>query len=152
MRTLSSGGGIDGQAALGHASKLSALGPHRWGSPLTQAAADYVEAQFREVGLQEVRQQPFTSHGLTGSNVIGVLRAPGPEFVLIGAHHDTAPEAPGAYDDGGGVGVMIEVARVLSKASTRPRTLVFVSFDGEEAWYTNKTTTAWMSCSRPFSG
>jgi aminopeptidase YwaD len=131
---------IDGQAALGHASKLSALGPHKWGSPLNGAAADYVAAQFGEAGLQEVRQQAFSSQGLHGSNVIGVLPAPGPEFVLVGAHHDTAPEAPGAYDDGGGVGVLIEVARVLAKNATRPRTLVFVSFDGEEAWASGKGT------------
>lgn len=133
---------IDGQGALRHASALSALGPHKWGSPLTKAAADYVEAQFREVGLGEVRQQDFAAHGIEGHNVIGVLRAPGPEFVLVGAHHDTAPEAPGAYDDGGGVGVLIEAARVLVKAGSHPRTLVFVSFDGEEAWSTEKTTVA----------
>jgi len=133
---------IDGQAALRHASALSALGPHKWGSPLTKAAADYVEAQFRDAGLDEVRQQDFASHGLEGHNVIGVLRAAGPEFVLVGAHHDTAPQAPGAYDDGGGVGVMIEAARVLAKAGAQPRTLVFVSFDGEEAWSTGKTTVA----------
>lgn len=133
---------LDGEAALKHAAQLSALGPHKWGSPLTAAAAAYVESQFREAGLDEVRQQPFTAHGLTGANVLGVLRAPGPEFVLIGAHHDTAPESPGAYDDGGGVGVLIETARVLARERERPRTLVFVSFDGEEAWSTGKTQTA----------
>lgn len=133
---------IDGEAALKHAGSLAALGPHKWGSPLTAAAAAYVESQFRAAGLEEVRQQPFTAHGLSGANVIGVLRAPGPEFVLIGAHHDTAPEAPGAYDDGGGVGVLIEAARVLARSRERPRTLVFVSFDGEEAWSTGQTQTA----------
>ncbi len=133
---------IDGEAALKHAAQLSSLGPHKWGSPLTAAAAAYVESQFREAGLDEVRQQPFTAHGLAGANVLGVLRAPGPEFVLIGAHHDTAPESPGAYDDGGGVGVLIEAARVLARGRERPRTLVFVSFDGEEAWSTGKTQTA----------
>jgi hypothetical protein len=71
-----------------------------------------------------------------------VLRAAGPEFVVIGAHHDTAPSAPGANDDGGGVGVLIEAARVLARQPSRPRTLVFVSFDAEEAWSTEKTTTA----------
>lgn len=133
---------IDGEAALKHAASLAALGPHKWGSPLTAAAAAYVESQFRDAGLDEVRQQPFTAHGLSGANVVGVLRAPGPEFVLVGAHHDTAPEAPGAYDDGGGVGVLIETARVLARSRERPRTLVFVSFDGEEAWSTGKTQTA----------
>lgn len=133
---------FDGEAALKHASALASLGPHPWGSPRGAFAAEYVAAQFREAGLQEVRLQPFEDKGIHGANVIGVLRAPGPEFVVIGAHHDTAPEAPGAYDDGGGVGVLIEAARRLALDKKRNRTLVFVSFDGEEAWSTGKTTTS----------
>ena len=74
--------------------------------------------------------------------MIGVLRAPGPEIVVVGAHHDTAPDAPGAYDDGGGVGVLIEAARAWAREPARTRTFVFVSFDGEEAWSTGKATTA----------
>ena len=65
--------------------------------------------------------------------MVATLRAPGDEFVVIGAHHDTAPEAPGAYDDGGGVGILIELARVLVREARRPRTIVLVSFDGEES-------------------
>jgi hypothetical protein len=124
---------VDGQAALRHASALAALGPHPWGSPRNQAAAEYVAAQFREAGLEAVELQPFERHGLQGANVVGTLRAPGDDFVVIGAHHDTVPQAPGAYDDGGGVGVLIELARVLAQERQRSRTLVFVSFDGEEA-------------------
>src|SRR6266581_7592912 len=132
---------IDGEAALRHASALAALGPHPWGSPRNHAAAEYVAAQLRDAGLTEVRLQEFESQGVRGTNVIGVLRAPDPELVVVGAHHDTAPEAPGAYDDGGGVGVLIEAARALSHERSRPRTLVFASFDGEEAWSTGKDTT-----------
>jgi aminopeptidase YwaD len=124
---------ISGDGAFRHAAALSALGPHPWGSARGSVSAAYVAAQFRDAGLSEVRLQPFEAEGLRGSNAIGVLRAPGPEFVVIGAHHDSAPDAPGAYDDGGGVGVLIEMARVLAQAPTRPRTLVFVSFDGEES-------------------
>jgi hypothetical protein len=133
---------IDGQAALRHASALASLGPHPWGSPRSRAAAEYVAAQFRDAGLAEVRLEEFESHGVRGINVVGVLRAPGTELVVVGAHHDTAPDAPGAYDDGGGVGVLIEAARVLASAPARPRSLVFVSWDGEEAWATGRTTTA----------
>ena len=97
---------IDGEAALRHASALAALGPHPWGSPRNQAAATYVAAQLREAGLDEVELQAFERHGVRGTNVVATLRAPGDEFVVIGAHHDTAPEAPGAYDDGGGVGIL----------------------------------------------
>ena len=132
---------IDGAAALRHASALAALGPHPWGSTRNEAAAQYVAAQMRAAGL-DVELQRFAHGGITGTNVVGTLRGPGDDFVVLGAHHDTAPEAPGAYDDGGGVGVLLEVARVLAAQSSRPRTLVFASFDGEEAWSTGKGTTA----------
>lgn len=132
---------IDGEAALRHASALAALGPHPWGSTRNRAAAEYVAAQMRAAGLSEVQLQPFAHEGVAGANVVGTLRAPGEEFVVIGAHHDTAPEAPGAYDDGGGVGILIELARVLAAAPPRSRTLVFVSFDAEEAWSAGKGTT-----------
>ena len=133
---------VSGEAALRHASRLAALGPHPWGSSRVTLAASYVESQFREASLQEVRLQPFESHGVPGVNVLGVLRGPGKEFVVVAAHHDTAPDAPGAYDDGGGVGVLIETARVLAADKQRTRTIVFASFDGEEAWSTGKTTVA----------
>lgn len=133
---------VSGDAALRHASALAALGPHPWGSARNQAAAAYVATQLREAGIDTVELAPFERHGTTGTNVIATLRAPGDEFVVIGAHHDTAPEAPGAYDDGGGVGILIELARVLAKDPRRPRTLVFASFDGEEAWSTGRGTTA----------
>src|SRR5260370_11341286 len=133
---------IDGAAAVRHASALAALGPHRWGSPRSHAAAEYVAAQLRVAGLTEVRLQEFESQGIHGTNVIGVVRAPDPELVVVGAHHDTAPEAPGAYDDGGGVGVLIEAARAWAREPARTRTFVFAPFDGEESWATGKTTTA----------
>jgi hypothetical protein len=133
---------IDGEAALRHASALAALGPHPWGSPRNQAAAEYVAAQLREAGLDGVELQVFERHGVRGTNVVATLRAPGEEFVVIGAHHDTAPDAPGAYDDGGGVGILVELARVLARDERRTRTIVLASFDGEEAWSTGKGTTA----------
>jgi hypothetical protein len=133
---------IDGEAALRHAKALAALGPHPWGSTRNEAAAQYVAAQMRAVGLAEVELQRFERHGIQGTNVVGRLRAPGDEFVVVAAHHDTAPGAPGAYDDGGGVGVLLEIAQVLAEEAGRERTIVFVSFDGEEAWSTGKGTTA----------
>ncbi len=133
---------IDGGAALRHASALAALGPHPWGSTRNEAAAQYVAAQMRAVGLSEIELQRFERHGVQGTNVVGTLRGPGDEFLLVAAHHDTAPGAPGAYDDGGGTGVLLELARVLADEPSRTRSIVFVSFDGEEAWATGKGTTA----------
>jgi hypothetical protein len=133
---------VDGEAALGHASALAALGPHPWGSPRSEAAAQYVAAGLRQAGLTEVEVQGFERHGIPGTNVVATLRGPMDEIVVVGAHHDTAPEAPGAYDDGGGVGILIELARVMLGEPDRNRTFVFVSFDGEEAWSTGLGLTA----------
>ncbi|HUG53569.1 MAG TPA: M28 family peptidase, partial [Vicinamibacteria bacterium] len=117
------------------------------------AAAAYVGAQFRAAGLSDVRLDEFEVQGVRGVNVTGVLPGTGPGLVVVGAHHDTAPESPGAYDDGGGVGVVIEVARALAPRPP-PRTIVFASWDGEEAWSTGKgiTTTgsrAWLDALGP---
>jgi hypothetical protein len=131
---LLSAAAFDGEAALRHASALAALGPHPWGSPRAGAAAQYVAAQLRTAGLADVSLRPFEARGRRGANVVGVLAGGSPERVVVGAHHDTAPDAPGAYDDGGGVGVLIETARVLARGKPPARTLVFVSFDGEESW------------------
>ncbi|HVR71298.1 MAG TPA: M28 family peptidase, partial [Vicinamibacteria bacterium] len=139
---LLSAAAFDGEAALRHAAALAALGPHPWGSPRAGAAAQYVAAELRAAGLRDVTVQAFASHGRRGANVVAVLPGESPERVIVGAHHDTAPDAPGAYDDGGGVGVLIETARVLARERTRARTLVFVSFDGEEAWFTGRTRVA----------
>lgn len=123
---------LDGGAAKEHASKLAALGPHPFGSPRGRFAAEYVAAQFRSVGLQEVRLLPVASGDARGANVVGVLRGSGQELVVLCAHHDTAQDSPGAYGSGGGVGLLIESARALARGGERPRTFVFASLDGRE--------------------
>ena len=133
---------FDGEAALRHASALASLGPHPWGSPRARAAASYVAAQLRAAGVPEVEEREFERVGIRGVNAVGTLPGPGTSFLVVSAHHDTAPEAPGAYDDGGGVGILIETARILAARAERKQTIVFVSFDGEEAWWTRKTTVA----------
>jgi hypothetical protein len=125
---------IDGQAALQHASRLAALGPHPWGSALGRGAAQYVASQLRTAGVADVRLEEFEKKGIRGVNVVGVRPGTSREILVIGAHHDTAPGSPGAYDDGGGVGILIEVARALAHTPARGREIALVSFDGEEGW------------------
>ena len=75
-------------------------------------------------------------------NVIALLPGTDPqlmqEAIVIGAHRDHFGRQagllfPGADDNASGTAVMLEVARVLAKASTHPRrTILFISFSGEE--------------------
>lgn len=69
----------------------------------------------------------------TGVNVVGTRlgTAKPDERVLMGAHYDHIPGCPGADDNATGTAAVLELARVLSKASFH-RTLVAVCFDEEE--------------------
>jgi carboxypeptidase Q len=69
------------------------------------------------------------------SNVVADLRGRErpDEIVLLGAHLDSWDLAVGAQDDGAGVALVIETARLLSGLADRPRrTVRFVLFMNEE--------------------
>jgi len=51
----------------------------------------------------------------------------------IVSHYDSSPDAPGAADDGLGVAVSLEAARVLAARTDRRYTLFILVTDGEEA-------------------
>lgn len=109
---------------------------------LQQAANDI--GTFHSRPLPLLAQFSWESHSQPGTltNVIGMI--PGRdqdlrrELILIGAHRDHFGQQaglffPGADDNASGTAVMLELARMLSQ-STNPlkRTILFVSFDGEE--------------------
>src|SRR5260370_30480637 len=69
------------------------------------------------------------------ANVVGevVGREKPDEVVLLGAHLDSWDLATGALEDGVGVGMVLEVGRLIAQAQPRPRrTIRFVLFANEE--------------------
>ncbi len=64
-------------------------------------------------------------------NVVGRARGTALPKVVIGAHIDTAPGIPGAFDNASGVAVLLEAARQL-RSKIRNRPVDFVAFGGEE--------------------
>lgn len=68
-------------------------------------------------------------------NIIGVMKGskyPG-EYVLMGGHLDAYDVASGAVDDGNGVSVTMEAARLLAASGAKPkRTMMFCIWTGEE--------------------
>jgi hypothetical protein len=67
------------------------------------------------------------------ANVIGVLAGRRPEAIGLVSHYDSAPESPGAADDGLGVAVSLEAARVLAAREARTWTVFVLVTDGEES-------------------
>lgn len=91
----------------------------------------YIGGEFKSFGLA-VESDPFTYRGKSYRNIVaraGSGRS-GP-LVILGAHFDSVEGSPGADDNASGVAVLLEAARVLSRARLRNQTL-FCAFNLEE--------------------
>lgn len=94
----------------------------------------YIQQQFSRWGTVEFFE--FKVGGQTHQNIILKIPAKSPKnnhkpFILIGAHYDTVPGSPGADDNGTGIAVLLELARILTQ---QPANLPvqLVAFDLEE--------------------
>ena len=133
---------FDPATALATIEQLTALGPREaTGAAYSQAAA-LVQSEFERHGYRVTRQEfdvpAGTSWGIAvpaGRTVTVVADPPGFDpalpHVIIGAHLDTVPQAPGAEDNASGVAVMLELARMA--AEQPPEVPVrFIAFGAEE--------------------
>ena len=99
------------------------------------AAADFIEASFSGAG-HKVTRQSYEADKRIFYNIEAEL--PGTdrrdEIVVVGAHYDSVPGAPGANDNGTGMVAVMAMARAF--AGKRPsRTVRFVAFANEEPPY-----------------
>lgn len=93
---------------------------------LASRLADEPDMQFRYM-LGATNLPPARS-----ANVIGEIPGETPEIVLLGAHLDSWDVAPGANDDGAGVGIVIAAAQLIARNRKPHRTLRVVLFANEE--------------------
>jgi hypothetical protein len=111
------------------------------GTPGNRAAAEYIQARFRELGLESLPSLGGYGQRIPdelGHNLIGVRPAattgPSPRWILIGAHYDHLGGAYlGADDNASAVGILLETARHLSPLSHYA--VLFVAFNAEEPPY-----------------
>ncbi len=107
-------------------------------------AARMLERYLKDYGYESSRQRfrlwdGNQSNEVTGTNVVAVKKAntKDPEqadILIIGTHHDTADESPGANNNASGVAVWLEMARLVSRMPTDTE-LRFVSFSGfQDGW------------------
>lgn len=135
---------ITGDSAYYHVYYLSEeIGVRVTGTPAEIEARDYVAEQFESMGYDvEIQPFSFTRRGVVyeSANVIATKQGKFDQTVIVGAHYDSVNErvcedigetSAGAGDNASGVGVMLEVAEVLSKYKTLGTTK-FIAFGGEE--------------------
>jgi Zn-dependent M28 family amino/carboxypeptidase len=115
---------FDPDAVLARITALTDFGPRDATSRAHARAAAYVAAELERLGyrvrLQDVPVPAGTSWGIrvpagTSANVVGEPEGfdAATPHVVIGAHLDTVPQAPGAEDNASGVAVLLELARML---------------------------------------
>lgn len=118
------------------------VGPREAASPAYDRAADWVEHRLTAEGYDVTRPRVVVPAGSswgvdvdagTTTNVVAVPPGfdAGRPHLVVSAHLDTVPQAPGAEDDASGIGVLLELARLAASGETR-LPLVFVAFGGEE--------------------
>jgi len=122
------------------------IGPRPAGSKSELAAAQYISYILSQNGWK-VREQPFSKvvireasilepeqqvELINSQNIIAELPGTSPDTIIGGAHYDSANlNAPGALDNASGVGVLLELARVLSK-KPHQETYQLIFFGAEE--------------------
>lgn len=85
-----------------------------------------------EQGGYPAGAKPAIYRRLVGANVLGIKRGlESTDVVLVGAHHDTIRDSPGADDNTASVAALLELARLLGPYSFRD-TIVLAAFDMEE--------------------
>ena len=118
------------------------IGPRHGTSPEFREAVVWTHGYFERLGY-DVRRQVYD---VPAGNSWGVDVPAGPSVnviatpagfdptephLVVGAHLDTVPQAPGAEDNGSGIGVMLASAAVAAEGRTR-LPVVWVAFGAEE--------------------
>lgn len=139
--TSESNQSFDAQRAYQHILTQINFGPRTPGSVAQEELIKYVSKELENFGWQvEIQNAEMMGHSVR--NIIA-RRGTGPEWVILAAHYDsrfyadedTDPEkaaqpVAGANDGASGVGVLLELARVIPQDIDKEIWLVF--FDAED--------------------
>jgi hypothetical protein len=130
--------------AMPHLQNIAAR-PHPLGSAENAQVRAYLLEQLRALGLEPQLQStlgltPGRGSAAVGSvqNILARKAGSAPDraqrrALLLLAHYDSAPLAPGAGDDGANVAAILETLRALQSGAPLANDLIVLLSDGEEA-------------------
>lgn len=105
-------------------------------------------ASFETGKKAHIKMNAIYNPDAKGKNIVGVIKGSDPvladEYIIVSAHLDHLGLIPylieGANDNNSSSSVLLGVAEALAKSEVKPkRSVVFLSFDGEEAGLTGST-------------
>ncbi|WP_423809596.1 M20/M25/M40 family metallo-hydrolase [Piscibacillus halophilus] len=116
------------------------IGPRGAGTEGEDLTVEYLKEEFESYGYDHVDIHEFTFETYAGEEItsynVEAVKEPmkqhdSGQTIIVGAHHDSVPNGPGANDDASGTGALLELARVFSNTPT-DTTIKFVAFGAEE--------------------
>jgi Zn-dependent M28 family amino/carboxypeptidase len=126
------------QEAYAFAFQLANAGPRPAGSPAERRAHQEVAKRFRTAGLRTGFEHFSVPGKGTSRDVIGIRDTPAHCLVVVMAHADTVPPAPGADDNASGVGTLVALAPVLAEGQAPKCDTWLVATGSEERPYTKQ--------------
>ncbi|NIJ56017.1 hypothetical protein FHS68_005212 [Dyadobacter arcticus] len=125
------------------------FGPRVPNTPAHKACGDYLVATLKKYSFQVI-EQPFTATTFDGKklnarNIIGSFNPTAAKRILLTSHWDSRPFSDqdstiktkpviAANDGASGIGILLEVARVLSLQTPKPDIGVDIIFFDAEDW------------------
>lgn len=123
---------FNADSAYAFVEKQVAFGPRDPNSPGRQACAEWLVQKLKtytpNVSVQEFQARGYDSKVYTGQNIIASFNPGKRKRIMLSAHYDTRPFADqddnmevnrkpidGANDGGSGVGVILEIARMMKE-------------------------------------
>ena len=138
---------FNADSAFHFVSKQVAFGPRIPNTHAHRQAADYFVETLKSFGadisIQEFQAENFSGQQLNLKNIVASFNPGKQKRILLAAHWDTRPfsdkdpEKPnatfaGANDGASGVGVLLEIARVISSNPLPEVGIDIIFFDGED--------------------
>jgi hypothetical protein len=132
------------------------FGPRVPNTKQHDACAAYLAAALKSYGLDVIEQKfkakTYDNQTLNSTNIIGSFNPKAPKRILLAAHWDSRPFSDqdslvknkpvlAANDGASGVGILLEVARVLSTQNPSPEIGVDIIFFDAEDWGNSEAAT-----------
>ncbi len=123
---------VSADSVLASLRTLESLGVKAAGTPALSETADWLQARFEAYGYTDITRQDFSfgSHRLQNLIVTRAGTSAPDRFLIIDGHYDTI-RGPGVNDNGSGVAVILEAARVLADVDCAI-SIRFINFAAEE--------------------
>lgn len=115
--------------------------PHPIGTSANREVRDYLLSELKALGLapevqratgMNLRWGGIIPAGTVENILVRLKGTEGGKAVLLMAHYDTVPNAPGAADNGAGVATVIETLRALRAVAPLKNDVIALLTDGEE--------------------